>query len=83
MSEIDVASSALFTDAASLPPAEQIDLATYLVDENGFRARGHEVEGDAARARIMRSTVMKPESADTIAEIEATLERLVRSRAAG
>lgn len=83
MSAIDAASSALFTDAANLPPAEQIDLATYLVDENGFRARGHEVEGDVARARIMRSTVMKPESADAIEGIEATLERLVRSRAAG
>ncbi len=83
MSEIDAASSALFSDAAALPLTEQVDLATYQVDENGFRARGHDVEGDTPRARIMRSTVMKPESADAIGEIETTLEQLVKKRAAG
>ncbi len=82
MSEIDAASRDLFTDAASLPSAERIDLATYLVDESGFRTRGHMVDSDVPRARIMRSTVMKPESADAIKEIETTLESLVSSRAA-
>jgi glutamate/tyrosine decarboxylase-like PLP-dependent enzyme len=82
MSEIDAASRHLFTDAASLPSAERIDLATYLVDESGFRTRGHMVDSDVPRARIMRSTVMKPESADAIKEIETTLESLVSSRAA-
>lgn len=77
MSNIDDASRRLFDDAAALPPAERIDLATYVVDEQGLRSRGHDVIADVPRARIMRSTVMKPESAEAIPEIHRTLERLV------
>ena len=43
-----------------------------------LHARGHEVTADVDVARIMRSTVMKPESADAIPDIHATLERLAR-----
>lgn len=76
MSEVDAASHALFTAAASLPADERIDLATYVVSADAMRRRGHEVVEDAERARILRSTVMKPESAEIVSGIHATLETL-------
>ena len=77
MTAIDAASTALFHDAAALPPDEQLHLATYSVTAAALAARGHSVDPDAATARIMRSTVMKPESAEAVASIHATLETLV------
>lgn len=76
MSAIDSASARLFRDAAALPPAEQIHLATYTVTGDGLAARGHRLDQDADVARIVRSTVMKPESADAIGAIHARLELL-------
>ena len=77
LSTVDAASQRLFADAAALPPQEQVHLATYAVTEQAMAARGHALAADAASARILRSTVMKPESADAIPAIHATLERLV------
>ena len=76
MADIDASSHALFTAAASLPEEERIDLATYVVSADAMRRRGHEVVEDAERARILRSTVMKPESAEIVGGIHATLETL-------
>lgn len=76
MTDIDASSHALFMAAASLPPDERIDLATYVVSADAMRRRGHEVVEDAERARILRSTVMKPESAEIVGGIHATLETL-------
>ncbi len=78
MSEIDRASAQLFVDAAALPPDQQIHLATYSVKADALAARGHDVVADVDSARIVRSTVMKPESADAIPRIHARLESLVR-----
>jgi glutamate/tyrosine decarboxylase-like PLP-dependent enzyme len=78
MSAVDAASSALFHAAASLPPAEQVHLATYAVKPEGLTARGHDLVPDLGSARIMRSTVMKPESADAVPAIHARLESLTR-----
>jgi glutamate/tyrosine decarboxylase-like PLP-dependent enzyme len=78
MSEIDAASAQLFVDAAALPPDQQIHLATYSVKADALAARGHSVRADVDAARIMRSTVMKPESAEAIPQIHARLEGLVR-----
>ena len=78
MSAIDAASAALFTAAADCPPAEQIHLATYSVTPEALARRGHAVEHDLPSARIIRSTVMKPESADAITQIPARLESLAR-----
>jgi hypothetical protein len=77
MTAIDAASTRLFHDAAALPPKEQLHLATYSVTAAALAARGHSLHPDAATARIMRSTVMKPESADAVASIHATLESLL------
>lgn len=77
LSEIDAASAKLFVAAAALPPEEQVHLATYAVKPDALAARGHAVVGDVDTGRIMRSTVMKPESADAVVEIHARLESLV------
>ena len=77
MSAIDEGSERLFRDAASLDPSEQVHLATYVVTAPALAARGFTVEPDRERARILRSTVMKPESAAFIGEVHARLEALV------
>ena len=79
MSAVDAASQRLFVDAAQLPPHEQVHLATYTVTPDAMTARRHAVDLDAPSARILRSTVMKPESADAVPAIHGTLERLVRT----
>lgn len=79
MSEVDAASQALFSAAGDLPPAEQIDLATYAVTGPALAARGHDITADVPTARINRSTVMKPESAEIIGEIHRRLEHLSRT----
>ena len=76
MTDIDASSHALFTAAASLPEEERIDLATYVVSADAMRRRGHEVVENAERSRILRSTVMKPESTEIVGGIHATLEAL-------
>ena len=78
MSAIDAASEQLFVDAAAQPPERQIHLATYSVKPEALFARGHRVDADLPAARIMRSTVMKPESGAGIAGIHADLEQLAR-----
>lgn len=79
MSQVDAASARLFSDAASLDSSERIDLATYLVDAPGFAARGLTLVEDSQRARILRSTVMKPESAEATPMIHRTLVDLLRT----
>lgn len=79
MSEVDQASQALFHAAAELPADEQIHLATYAVTAPALAARGHVITADATTARIMRSTVMKPESSTIIGDIHRRLESLSRA----
>ena len=76
MSLIDAASAQLFDAAADGEPSEQIHLATYPVKAADFDQRGHRIVGDLPAARILRSTVMKPESESYIAGIHTRLERL-------
>lgn len=79
MSQVDQATVALFRAAAGGPPPDQVHLATYTVTSHDLRRRGHALADDAATARILRSTVMKPESADRIGAIHARLEALAAS----
>jgi glutamate/tyrosine decarboxylase-like PLP-dependent enzyme len=76
LSQIDAASSALFHAAAAGDPTEQIHLATYSVTAEAMRARGHHERPDATHARILRSTVMKPESEAYVPSIHTRLEQL-------
>jgi hypothetical protein len=78
MSALDAASAGLFQAAAAGDPTEQIHLATYTVSAAALADRGHEVLDDQPAARILRSTVMKPESASYVPAIHARLEDLVR-----
>ncbi|MFN8158974.1 MAG: aminotransferase class V-fold PLP-dependent enzyme [Candidatus Nanopelagicales bacterium] len=78
MSAVDAASEALFHAAAAGDPIEQIHLATYTVTGDALAARGHAVEPDVPAARILRSTVMKPESETYVPQIHERLELLAR-----
>lgn len=78
ISQMDQASQELFHASASLPPDEQIHLATYTVTAKALADRGHRLVADASRARIMRSTVMKPESGAVIPDVHRHLESLSR-----
>lgn len=78
ISQMDQASQELFQAAANLPPDEQIHLATYTVTAKALAERGHRLVADASRARIMRSTVMKPESGAVIPDVHRRLESLSR-----
>jgi glutamate/tyrosine decarboxylase-like PLP-dependent enzyme len=78
MSAVDAASADLFHAAAAGDPREQIHLATYTVKATDVARRGHVLEADVPTARIMRSTVMKPESEAFIPAIHARLEELSR-----
>jgi glutamate/tyrosine decarboxylase-like PLP-dependent enzyme len=76
LSAVDAATEGLFHDAAAGDPTEQIHLATYTVTAGAMAARRHVVEADVEHARILRSTVMKPESADQVGQIHGRLEEL-------
>ncbi len=78
LSEVDAASAALFAAAADASPADQIHLAQYLVSADALAARGHDLVADRADARICRSVVMKPESAEIVGQLHARLESLAR-----
>ena len=78
MSAIDHATNALFRAAAAGEPSEQIHLATYSVKGSDLAKRGHSPEHDVSVARIMRSTVMKPESEAFIPAIHARLSQLAK-----
>lgn len=78
LSRIDAASEQLFRDAAAVEPTRQIHLATYSVTAPALAARGFAISADRDRARIVRSTIMKPESATVIDEIHVDLEALAK-----
>lgn len=80
MTGLDAASERVFRDAAALPRERQVHLATFLVTADALALRGHHPVRDAEAARILRSVVMKPESAEIVADVHTTLEGLVRAR---
>ena len=80
LSAVARASQDLFVSAGSGDPARQIHLATYGVSAEAMSKR-HDITLDAAAGRILRSTVLKPESEHAIAEIHRRLEDLSRSGA--
>jgi glutamate/tyrosine decarboxylase-like PLP-dependent enzyme len=82
MSAIDRGSQEIFRAAAALPAQEQVHLATYAVTSEAMSARHPEVEPDELSARILRSTLMKPESAQVVGPVTAMLERLARDASA-
>ena len=79
MSEIDRLSQAIFLQAEQAPRAEQIHLATYMVKPNALFAHGINVETDMAKARILRSTLMKPEHETWVPRLHKHIEDSARS----
>jgi len=69
MTELDRVSHAIFEFAADTARPQQTHLATYVVTNEQLRARGIDLAEDAARARIMRSVLMKPEHEPLIPEM--------------
>ena len=62
LSAIDAGSLGVMERGMALPPDEALFVATYTVDAAALAARGHVVEADVARGRILRSVLMKPET---------------------
>ena len=79
MSEIDRLSQAIFLQAEQAPRTEQIHLATYMVKPNALFAHGINVETDMAKARILRSTLMKPEHETWVPRLHKHIEDSARS----
>jgi glutamate/tyrosine decarboxylase-like PLP-dependent enzyme len=79
LSAIDRTTERVFASAMASAPDEAIYLATYTAKATAFDARGHEVGRDATTARILRSVVMKPESASVIPHVHARIEQLARA----
>lgn len=79
MSAVDAASQAVFTRAAEGDRSEQVHVATYGVSARHLQARGHVIDEDAPSARILRSVVMKPESADILEGIHGRLSEIART----
>ncbi len=78
MSEIDRLSQAIFMQAEQAPRAEQVHLATYMVKPNALFAHGINVETDLAKARILRSTLMKPEHETWVPNLHQKIEDAAR-----
>ena len=75
MTRVDELSALLFANAASAQ--QPIHLAMLGVSDSAMAMRHPEVTADAATARIIRSTVMKPESSQVIGNIHEDLRKLV------
>jgi glutamate/tyrosine decarboxylase-like PLP-dependent enzyme len=75
LSAIDAASAAIM-ERGMTDPADPVFLATYAVSADALRARGHAVEPDAPRGRILRSVLMKPESEGYLDHLHARLSQL-------
>ena len=69
LSEVDRASEQVLTRGMQLPPDEALFVATYNVQADALAARGHRVEADIPVGRILRSVMMKPESADLVPQL--------------
>lgn len=76
LSQVDTASTALFRAASEGPPPEQVHIATYTASAAQFRERDDDVTADVDHARILRSVVMKPESAQRVTELHRRLTEL-------
>jgi hypothetical protein len=76
MTEVDTASASVFHAAATGDPRTQVHVATYAVTAAQARARALGLREDADVTRILRSVVMKPESAAEVPGIHSRLEQL-------
>jgi glutamate/tyrosine decarboxylase-like PLP-dependent enzyme len=69
LSQIDRASAQVLTRGMQLPPDQALFVATYTVEADSLAARGHRVVADVPAGRILRSVLMKPETADHVPQL--------------
>lgn len=62
LSEVDEASAQLLQRGMDADPADSLFVATYSVGAADLAARGHRLQADVERGRILRSVLMKPET---------------------
>lgn len=75
LSAIDEASDRILRRGMT-DPADPVFLATYAVTGAALRERGHRVEEDVPRGRILRSVLMKPEAEGYLDRLHDRVERL-------
>jgi glutamate/tyrosine decarboxylase-like PLP-dependent enzyme len=75
LSDIDAASARMMSEGMRRE-VDPVFLATYAVTAEALAERGHVVENDVARGRILRSVLMKPEMDDTLDHLHAEVRAL-------
>jgi glutamate/tyrosine decarboxylase-like PLP-dependent enzyme len=81
LSQIDQASEHVLTRGMQLPPDQSLFVATYTVDAAALAARGHQVDADVPTGRILRSVLMKPETAEHVPQLhQQILDLLAANR---
>ena len=81
LSEVDAASAHVLARGMERPAHEALFVATYTVDAAALAARHHVVETDAASGRILRSVLMKPETAEHVPLLHQRLLDLLSDEA--
>jgi glutamate/tyrosine decarboxylase-like PLP-dependent enzyme len=76
MSQLDHVSHEILIQAGQGPKADQIHLATYVVQEDQLKQRGINLTNDAKDARILRSVLMKPEHEALVPTLHSKVEAL-------
>jgi glutamate/tyrosine decarboxylase-like PLP-dependent enzyme len=78
MSEVDRLSNAVLRAAMSTEPQDAVFVAACEVGQDALRARGHSMEWDAPKAKILRSVLLKPESEGWVDYLNGHLAELAK-----
>lgn len=79
MTQLDHVSHEILVQASQGPKEDQIHLATYVIQEHQLKQRGISITQDAAKARILRSVLMKPEHELLVPTLHSKVESLASS----
>ena len=71
-------SSAVLRAGMSAEPRDAVFVAAYEVTADALRARGHLLEPDAAKAKVLRSVLLKPESEGWVDYLNGRLAELAK-----
>jgi glutamate/tyrosine decarboxylase-like PLP-dependent enzyme len=78
LSHIDAASAHVMDAGMTLPAERAVFVATYTADAASLLARGHQINADVPRGRILRSVLMKPESEELVPALHELLTELAQ-----
>lgn len=81
LSEVDRVSAEVLTRGMQLPADESLFVATYTVQAEALARRGHRLDADVPRGRILRSVLMKPEVEPWVPKLHQQLIDLVTAAA--